>query len=152
MRHSDQTLSKWCHGKLLCEKWNLLQAAAPSFRNEPCLERRLSDASMVAVSSQCRRSTFRSSPYRDSGLVQVRLLSTCQRPQAGARQFFRGLALEFWRNAVSAEQTAADVDFIEGELGLAIASRVLDIPCGNGRHSNRTGEAWPYHDRNRSVR
>jgi len=50
-------------------------------------------------------------------------------------QFFRGLALEFWRNAVSAEQTAADVDFIEGELGLTIASRVLDIPCGNGRHS-----------------
>jgi len=48
-------------------------------------------------------------------------------------QFFRGLALEFWRNAVSAEQTAADVDFIEGELGLTIASRVLDIPCGNGR-------------------
>src|SRR5439155_24681747 len=70
MRHSCQTLSKWCHGKLLCEKWNLLQAAAPSFRNEPCLERRVSDASMVAVSSQCRRSTFRSSPYRDSGLVQ----------------------------------------------------------------------------------
>ena len=38
-------------------------------------------------------------------------------------QFFHGLALEFWRNAVSAEQTAADVDFIEGELGLTIASR-----------------------------
>jgi len=50
-------------------------------------------------------------------------------------QFFRGLALEFWRNAVSAEQTAAEADFIEGELGLTIASRVLDIPCGNGRHS-----------------
>src|SRR5207244_13321712 len=66
----DQPLWKWCHGMLLCEKWNLLQAAAPSFRNEPCLERRVSDASMVAVSSQCRRSTFRSSPYRDSGLVQ----------------------------------------------------------------------------------
>ena len=33
-------------------------------------------------------------------------------------QFFYGLALEFWRNAVSAEQTTADADFIESELRL----------------------------------
>src|SRR5439155_22511772 len=87
MRHSCQTLSKWCHGKLLCEKWNLLQAAAPSFRNEPCLERRVSDASMVAVSSQCRRSTFRSSPYRDSGLVQNALcdVATVRKTPNGRR-------------------------------------------------------------------
>ena len=50
-------------------------------------------------------------------------------------QFFYGLALEFWRNAVSAEQTTADADFIESELRLPPGSRVLDIPCGNGRHS-----------------
>lgn len=33
----------------------------------------------------------------------------------------------------TAEQTRQDVDEIEGILGLADASRVLDVPCGDGR-------------------
>ena len=49
--------------------------------------------------------------------------------------FFHGLAVEFWRRAVPAEETVKDVNFIEAELGLARQSRILDIPCGNGRHS-----------------
>src|SRR5438552_7383257 len=42
-------------------RWNLLQAAAPSFRKEPCLERRVSDAYKDWVDSYCNRSTTRSS-------------------------------------------------------------------------------------------
>jgi len=49
--------------------------------------------------------------------------------------FFHGLALEFWRNAITPQETEQDVNFLETELGLVKGSRVLDIPCGNGRHS-----------------
>jgi len=49
--------------------------------------------------------------------------------------FFRGLALEFWRQAVTPQETEQDVHFINSELALPQGSRVLDIPCGNGRHS-----------------
>ena len=49
--------------------------------------------------------------------------------------FFHGLALEFWRNAITPQETEQDVNFLETELGLLKGSRVLDIPCGNGRHS-----------------
>ncbi|MGH9460041.1 MAG: class I SAM-dependent methyltransferase, partial [Vicinamibacteria bacterium] len=49
--------------------------------------------------------------------------------------FFQGIALEMWRKAVSPEQTRLEVDFLERVLGLTKASRVLDVPCGYGRHS-----------------
>jgi len=49
--------------------------------------------------------------------------------------FFHGLSLEFWRNAITPQETEQDVNFLETELGLLKGSRVLDIPCGNGRHS-----------------
>jgi len=47
--------------------------------------------------------------------------------------FFHGVALDFWRAAVSDEQTRAEADFIEKQLRLAAKARVLDVPCGNGR-------------------
>src|SRR5580658_10190561 len=53
--------------------------------------------------------------------------------------FFSGVALDFWRNAVTyamaPDQTRVEVDFLEAVLKLAPGSRVLDNPCGNGRHS-----------------
>ncbi len=49
--------------------------------------------------------------------------------------FFRGIALDFWRKAVSPEQTRAEADFLERALGLGSGARVLDVPCGGGRHS-----------------
>src|SRR5215467_8030331 len=49
--------------------------------------------------------------------------------------FFHGLALDFWRRAVSAEQTEAEVRFMETEFNVPPGSRILDVPCGNGRHS-----------------
>src|ERR1041384_7228468 len=50
-------------------------------------------------------------------------------------EFFHGLALELWRTAVTEEQTEAEADFIAGILDLPAGARILDVPCGNGRHS-----------------
>jgi SAM-dependent methyltransferase len=47
--------------------------------------------------------------------------------------FFHGVALDFWRAAISDEQTRAEADFIEKQLRLAASRKVLDVPCGNGR-------------------
>lgn len=49
--------------------------------------------------------------------------------------FFHGVALDVWRQAVTPEQTLAEVDFLEKEFHLPRNGRVLDNPCGNGRHS-----------------
>jgi len=50
-------------------------------------------------------------------------------------EFFHGLALDLWRTAVTKEQTKAEADFIAGILDLPTGARILDVPCGNGRHS-----------------
>ena len=49
--------------------------------------------------------------------------------------FFHGVALDFWRAAISDELTAAEAAFIERQLQLPAGSKVLDAPCGNGRLS-----------------
>jgi SAM-dependent methyltransferase len=48
--------------------------------------------------------------------------------------FFTELPNTFWRRAVPPEATEADVAFVERHLGLEPGSRVLDAPCGSGRH------------------
>ncbi len=47
--------------------------------------------------------------------------------------FFHGVALDFWRAAISEEQTRAEADFINNQLQLPVGARILDAPCGNGR-------------------
>jgi SAM-dependent methyltransferase len=47
--------------------------------------------------------------------------------------FFHGIALDFWRAAITDEQTHAEADFINNQLRLPIGAKVLDVPCGNGR-------------------
>ncbi len=49
--------------------------------------------------------------------------------------FFTELPNEFWRRAVAPEATTAEVDFIERRLELEPRSRILDVPCGSGRHT-----------------
>lgn len=49
--------------------------------------------------------------------------------------FFTELPNEFWRRAVPPGATVDEIDFAERRLGLAPRSRVLDVPCGSGRHS-----------------
>ncbi len=49
--------------------------------------------------------------------------------------FFDGLALELWRAAVTPETTRQEAAFILAQLKPAPGARLLDVPCGNGRHS-----------------
>jgi SAM-dependent methyltransferase len=49
--------------------------------------------------------------------------------------FFHGIALDFWRRAISPEQTRAEVDFLEKALQPVPNAQLLDVPCGNGRHA-----------------
>lgn len=49
--------------------------------------------------------------------------------------FFHGVALDFWRAAISIEQTRAEADFINNQLQLPVGAKLLDVPCGNGRLS-----------------
>jgi SAM-dependent methyltransferase len=49
--------------------------------------------------------------------------------------FFTELPNAFWRAAVPAEATTAEVDFLERVVGLRPGARILDVPCGSGRHS-----------------
>lgn len=49
--------------------------------------------------------------------------------------FFTELPNEFWRRAATPEMTVAEVAFIERELELRPGSRILDVPCGSGRHA-----------------
>lgn len=49
--------------------------------------------------------------------------------------FFRGPAVEFWNRAIPPEMTRTEADYLERALQLTSPARVLDVPCGNGRHS-----------------
>lgn len=49
--------------------------------------------------------------------------------------FFCGLNCELWENAVSAEWTSKEVDFLVQQLNVEKGAAILDIPCGFGRHS-----------------
>jgi 2-polyprenyl-3-methyl-5-hydroxy-6-metoxy-1,4-benzoquinol methylase len=49
--------------------------------------------------------------------------------------FFHGVAVEFWIRATPAAVTIKECDFLETALALAPGARVLDVPCGHGRHS-----------------
>jgi len=49
------------------------------------------------------------------------------------REFFSGLAVEFWQEALPEEATRADVAFLWEKLRLFDDARVLDVACGAGR-------------------
>ncbi len=49
------------------------------------------------------------------------------------REFFSGLAVEFWQAALPEEATRADVAFLWDKLRLFDDARVLDVCCGAGR-------------------
>lgn len=50
-------------------------------------------------------------------------------------EFFQGIVVDLWQQAVSPEQTRLEVEFVLDILQLPPAGRMLDIPCGFGRHS-----------------
>jgi SAM-dependent methyltransferase len=49
--------------------------------------------------------------------------------------FFQGLPLELWEKVTTPERTRAESDFLERALALSPGARLLDLPCGNGRHA-----------------
>jgi len=49
--------------------------------------------------------------------------------------FFYGIVNEFWRKCMPPEATRAEVDFVDQILQCSPGDRLLDVPCGNGRHS-----------------
>lgn len=55
-------------------------------------------------------------------------------PSAWFEEFFSGIVNEFWERCISPEQTSAEVDMLERYLNCR-SGRILDIPCGNGRHA-----------------
>lgn len=49
--------------------------------------------------------------------------------------FFQGIVVEMWRKAAPPEQTRLEADFLRRALKVQPGARVLDVPCGFGRHS-----------------
>ncbi len=54
---------------------------------------------------------------------------------ARVEQFFSGLMVECWRNVIPEKATEQEADFLQQQLRLTSGARVLDVPCGAGRHS-----------------
>jgi SAM-dependent methyltransferase len=51
------------------------------------------------------------------------------------KTFFHGLAVEMWLGATTAAGTADEAEFIRNQLGVAPGAKLLDVPCGGGRHA-----------------
>ena len=49
--------------------------------------------------------------------------------------FFSGLFVDLWRDAMSDAVTQQECAFLESELSLTPGAKLLDTPCGAGRHS-----------------
>lgn len=49
--------------------------------------------------------------------------------------FFQGPAVEFWTKIIPSSVTLAEAAFLETALDLEPSARVLNVPCGNGRHA-----------------
>jgi len=56
-------------------------------------------------------------------------------PTAWWENFFQGMVADLWRVAVPDEHTRAEVDFLEKVFHLPPGSKILDVPCGQGRHT-----------------
>jgi SAM-dependent methyltransferase len=49
--------------------------------------------------------------------------------------FFEGIAVDLWSEVVKNVPSAAEVDYLERQLGKKPGATILDVPCGAGRHS-----------------
>lgn len=56
-------------------------------------------------------------------------------PNKWYETFFHGVALDLWRAYTTPELTRTEADFLAETLNLVPGARVLDVPCGNGRHA-----------------
>lgn len=51
------------------------------------------------------------------------------------RTFFAGPFVDFWLRVPMEEATRAEADFVVEALGIAPGAKLLDVPCGGGRHA-----------------
>ncbi len=51
------------------------------------------------------------------------------------KDFFQGVVLDVWREACQPDQTESEVDIFVHLTALHDGDRILDVPCGLGRHS-----------------
>lgn len=56
-------------------------------------------------------------------------------PSNWYENFFHGVTLDLWRQAIPQEQTEAEAEFLFQALQCVSGAHVLDVPCGNGRLS-----------------
>jgi SAM-dependent methyltransferase len=56
-------------------------------------------------------------------------------PSNWYEHFFTAPVNRFWEAMVPPEATAADLDFVLRQIGAAPPARLLDLPCGAGRHA-----------------
>jgi len=56
-------------------------------------------------------------------------------PSNWFEDFFHGVTLDLWRQAIPPKQTKAEADFLVKTLHCQPGAHVLDVPCGNGRLS-----------------
>ncbi len=56
------------------------------------------------------------------------------------RTFFSGMIVESWLKSTTAEQTRQEADFIRETLRVPPSARLLDVPCGGGRHCHALAE------------
>jgi len=49
--------------------------------------------------------------------------------------FFSGVFVDLWRDIMPEAVTRQEAAFLETELALSPGAKVLDVPCGSGRHS-----------------
>lgn len=56
-------------------------------------------------------------------------------PSNWYEHFFTAPVNRFWEAMVPPEATAADLAFVEHHIGVPPPGRVLDVPCGAGRHA-----------------
>jgi SAM-dependent methyltransferase len=60
------------------------------------------------------------------------------------RTLFQGTLADAWLQAMPEEVTRQEADFVEQALGVRPPARLLDVPCGGGRHSHALA-AGGYH-------
>jgi 2-polyprenyl-3-methyl-5-hydroxy-6-metoxy-1,4-benzoquinol methylase len=56
-------------------------------------------------------------------------------PSNWYEDFFHGITLDLWRQAISRQHTESEAKFLIKALECESGARILDVPCGNGRLS-----------------